>query len=277
MVQETVMRQIQHDQRFLIFMTGTDRTLLYVNSTARTFMDSAEHRPGVNGQVQFLMQFIQQRSDVCLEYPSEEYVVDCAHSACFRIFSDRLFLSGSTSVFLHVVRDLTVHEEKSRMLFCAAVTDPLTGVLNRRGGLMQLEALLEASYGEKHILAFLDVDGLKKVNDGLGHEEGDHFITAVADILRASIRNTDILCRYGGDEFLIVFRNCAPVTSKMILARAKEKAREQGESWGKPYPISFSYGFSTLLPSHKDDFLTLLRQADLEMYRMKQRQASTDY
>lgn len=97
-----------------------------------------------------------------------------------------------------------------------------------------MDALLEASCGETHTLAFLDLDGLKKVNDCLGHEEGDHYITAVSDILRTSIRNTDILCRYGGDEFLIVFRNCAPVTSKQILARAKEKAREQGESWGKP-------------------------------------------
>ncbi len=273
MVHETVLRQLQQDQRFLIFMTGADRTLLYVNSTARRFMDSAKNRLHTSAQVQYLLQFIQQRSDVCLEYPLDENVVDCAHSACFRIFSDRLSLWGNTPVFLHIVRDLTVPEDKSRMLFCSAVTDPLTGLLNRRGGLLHVDALLEASCGETHTLAFLDLDGLKKVNDCLGHEEGDHYITALSDILRTSIRNTDILCRYGGDEFLIVFRNCAPVTSKQILARAKEKAREQGESWGKPYPVSFSYGISTLLPSQKDDFLALLRQADMEMYRMKQRQA----
>lgn len=274
MVQETVFRQIQHDQPLFIFMTGMDRTLLYANSTARTFMDSVKNRRGGNGQVQYLLQFIQQRSNSCLEYPLDEYVMECAHSACFRIFSDRVFLSGNTSVFLHIVRDLTVHEEQNSMLFCSAVTDPLTGVLNRRGGLMQLDTLLEEECGKIHTLAFLDLDGLKKVNDGLGHEEGDHFITAVADILRTSIRNTDILCRYGGDEFLIVFRNCAPHTSKMILARAREKTQEQGKSWGKPYSLSFSYGVSTILPSHKDNFLTLLRQADMEMYRMKQRQSS---
>lgn len=277
MVQNTALRHSQDDHRLLIFVTGSDRTLLYANPAARRFMDTSEDWHGTGGQVQYLLQFIEQRSDTSLEYPLEEYVVECARSACFRIFSDRLFLSVDTPVYLHVVRDLTIREEKSGMLLCSAVTDPLTGILNRRGGLLQLDALLETPSGEHHTLAFLDLDGLKKVNDCLGHEEGDNFITAIANILRTSIRKTDILCRYGGDEFLIVFRNCAPASSEMILTRAREEARKQGESWGKPYPVSFSYGIAAFRPFRKEAFLELLRQADSEMYRMKREQAWTDY
>ncbi|MES2684548.1 MAG: sensor domain-containing diguanylate cyclase [Pseudomonadota bacterium] len=92
--------------------------------------------------------------------------------------------------------DLTVH----------ALTDPLTGIANRRGIMDRLERMLDRARREHGtvMVAFVDLDGFKRINDQHGHEAGDLFLCQMAKKLSESIRANDVLGRYGGDEFVIV-------------------------------------------------------------------------
>ena len=94
-------------------------------------------------------------------------------------------------------RELTLKDEASR--------DYMTGLLNRRG----LQAAMDSLRKEDLPVAvcLFDLDDLKKVNDTFGHEEGDRLIQSFADLLRRKTRAKDILCRYGGDEFLVVLKH----------------------------------------------------------------------
>ena len=85
--------------------------------------------------------------------------------------------------------------------------DSMTGVLNRKSGLGLLERELKlAKDNDKNlVISFIDVDGLKIINDTFGHEQGDKLLISVAEILKKSIRKTDFAIRMGGDEFLVVF------------------------------------------------------------------------
>ncbi|WP_159314374.1 GGDEF domain-containing protein, partial [Klebsiella pneumoniae] len=85
--------------------------------------------------------------------------------------------------------------------------DSMTGVLNRKSGLglLERELKLAKDNDENLVISFIDVDGLKIINDTFGHEQGDKLLISVAEILKESIRKTDFAIRMGGDEFLVVF------------------------------------------------------------------------
>jgi diguanylate cyclase (GGDEF)-like protein len=269
------MMHIKVNQRQMIFIMDSKHTMLYANSAARQFIEAAEASGAMDETARFLLSLMKERTDPAAVYPMEEKVVDCSRSTCFLVTSDKLNLPGSGSVYWHLVQDMTIRDERCAALHCSAVTDPLTGTLNRRGGLMELERLIEAPFPGRHTLAFLDLDGLKGVNDSFGHGAGDRFITVIADLLRASISSTDVLCRYGGDEFFVVFRNGGRSSAEQTLARALEEARRQGLSGRMPYPVSFSYGIIEFHTPSAQTADALLRLADEQMYRMKRRSGTT--
>ena len=171
-----------------------------------------------------------------------------------------------------VIRDITLkkkHEEKLRKL---AVTDRLTDIMNRRMGIKYLDKQIERVKREKIPLTvcFVDVNGLKKVNDNYGHLEGDELLKNVAQILQNNIRSADAVARMGGDEFLIIFSNKRIEEVEDVWARIEEKVDEWNRNTDKPYNISLSHGFAQ---KEFEDGLTsdeLIEKADSQMYKDKQ-------
>ena len=115
-----------------------------------------------------------------------------------------------------------------------ATTDELTGAWTRRFGLAQVSHELERAHrvGAKLVVAFIDVDGLKHVNDSHGHLAGDALLRLLGDTLRANLRGYDVLVRYGGDEFLCAMPNltAAEATSRFEKIAAALKAADTGHS-----------------------------------------------
>ena len=105
-----------------------------------------------------------------------------------------------------------------------AAVDPLTGLFNRRHFQMRLDEEIERSRRQSSPLALLmmDVDGLKQVNDQLGHPVGDHVLRTVADVLRRSVRLFDVCTRYGGDEFAILMPGAETESSHQVADRIRE-------------------------------------------------------
>jgi diguanylate cyclase (GGDEF)-like protein len=145
-----------------------------------------------------------------------------------------------------------------------AALDPLTGVFLRSAGFVQLEREMARSRrnGEPMVVAFIDVDHLKVVNDTNGHSAGDDLLAAVANTLRSHLRTEDLVFRYGGDEFVCAFVGLTGVDATERLNdvnRSLTRATEVG---------SISVGFSELLSA--DTPTDLIGRADAAMYRGRQ-------
>lgn len=160
-----------------------------------------------------------------------------------------------------------MEEEKQREdeLRMIAITDPLTGCENRQ----QLEKRLQRAIDEKKdmYLAFLDLNGLKYVNDTYGHEMGDMYLLELTNAVLEVYRFPHTLYRYGGDEFILLFEHISQVQVMKNLNLMQEflKRNEQRKSY--LFPMSFSYGIASLEECTSVE--ELLHIADNRMYEMK--------
>ncbi|MCX5567873.1 MULTISPECIES: GGDEF domain-containing protein [Kaistia] len=143
-----------------------------------------------------------------------------------------------------------------------SITDELTGLLNRRGFRRAAEAILAGGNGCQ--LAFIDVDGLKKVNDKFGHTVGDSLIADCASVLRDSVRQSDIVGRMGGDEFCVLVQ--APLAPAEAL---RNSLRTRLDYFNRLSPaqctLSISVGIVQAKPGGNESLDDLLSQADALM------------
>ncbi|MFY0641464.1 MAG: GGDEF domain-containing protein [Bermanella sp.] len=161
-----------------------------------------------------------------------------------------------------------IHDRnKETKLMAQANTDALTGVHNRSSGEEQLVKARYriVRYGMPASIMFVDVDNFKKVNDQLGHDAGDDLLVNLTNILQQSIRNTDTLIRWGGDEFLIIIDNADADTS-LVLAEGIRQSVEQA-FMDDPVPVTASIGIAQLSIDFSLD--QLIKKVDLAMYKAK--------
>lgn len=163
------------------------------------------------------------------------------------------------------VRRLREAEETALSLNSRAVTDELTGALRRGAGRTVLErelARVLRAPEPRLVVAFVDVDSLKKVNDSRGHAAGDELIYRVARALKGRLRSYDLLIRWGGDEFL-----CGLADVEIAIAeRALEAVRQQ---LARGAGQTFSYGLATARPG--DTVEDLVARADAALYEARRR------
>lgn len=153
----------------------------------------------------------------------------------------------------------------------AASHDALSGLPNRANFTHCLsEAFLElAKHGGGHILvAYIDLDCFKDVNDTLGHHAGDELICAVAARFKEHMRADDELYRYGGDEFAILWKSTSPVATESLAWRIEKAFNRPFEVAGQSLTVTASVGIATA-PGHGETALDLMRHADIALYQAK--------
>jgi diguanylate cyclase (GGDEF)-like protein len=150
--------------------------------------------------------------------------------------------------------------------------DELTGLANRRGFLMLAEqhAMLAKRTGEKFVVAFIDMDRLKPINDTLGHQAGDAAIVEIADTLRACFRGSDVLGRLGGDEFALLMPAHAANAEELIRDRLQQELQARNSQPDRRYSLCISVGIVTCDPRQSSSVEEMLAQADALMYEEKQ-------
>jgi len=154
-----------------------------------------------------------------------------------------------------------------------AITDPLTGLHNRRYLDSHLQSLFDRAEARRRPLSVMivDIDRFKSINDTYGHDGGDAVLRAVAARLRRSLRGIDLVCRYGGEEFVVVM----PETELSIAERVGERIRQQiaegafllGDSAGA-ISVTVSIGVAALLQP-QDTVEALMKRADMALYEAK--------
>jgi diguanylate cyclase (GGDEF)-like protein/PAS domain S-box-containing protein len=154
-----------------------------------------------------------------------------------------------------------------------AIHDPLTGLHNRYYLGRALAQEVKRSKRYNHCMAFLmiDVNRFKEINDRYGHQVGDEVLKEVAVLLRESVRETDIVVRYGGDEFLVVLLETNG-ESDIVKQRIEEKIalRNKKNGW-LDFPVTLSVGSAYWKPQSSQSVDTILNEADKRMYEDKKR------
>jgi two-component system cell cycle response regulator len=154
-----------------------------------------------------------------------------------------------------------------------AITDGLTGLFNRRYMETHLGTLVEqaAARGKPISVLVLDIDYFKAINDGHGHDAGDDVLREFALRIRKAIRNIDLACRYGGEEFVVVMPETDMAVATMVAERLRRRiasepfAIRQAE---RNLEVTISIGIAAL-SSPADNAATILKRADQALYRAK--------
>lgn len=162
--------------------------------------------------------------------------------------------------------------EKAKIKFFSEY-DSMTGVYNRRAGFEKLSQLYKSSESKNSTISvcFIDINGLKEVNDALGHESGDELILSVIAGIKHNIRNNDFVARLGGDEFLIIFEGMDESKAEEIWSRIIHEYEKINDAEGRKYVISVSHGVE-VFQSNSNQFIdVIINSADEKMYDEKRR------
>lgn len=175
------------------------------------------------------------------------------------------------AIMFGIAQDITEIKVARQRIEHLAYYDVLTGLPNRALLAQRAEWALALAmrHGQELAVLFLDVDHFKEVNDALGHSEGDALLAEVAVRLRALVRTADMVCRIGGDEFVLLLPDTAQQGALRVADKVLAAFREPYKVTGHVLNVSVSIGIA-LYPRDGADFNDLLKNADTALYRVKQ-------
>jgi len=176
-------------------------------------------------------------------------------------------LKGMIGSYVDITKRKNLEEELEKL----AHFDNLTSCYRRGYGLALLEEQIKTANRKKDpiLLLYLDVDKFKEINDTYGHKEGDNVLKKVVQLLKSTLREVDIICRIGGDEFLLIFPDSSPQDISLIRERLDKNLEKLNQSLNRPYKIDFSIGLSYYDPFNPQPVEKLIHLADQAMYEDK--------
>lgn len=182
-----------------------------------------------------------------------------------KLSNSRILMEKMTSDHKKTVHTYMQSEREAQRI---SITDVLTGAKNRRGFFLQGEHVFQLSRRNKQSssLIFIDIDGLKNVNDKLGHDAGDDLIREVARLLKLCFRSSDVLARLGGDEFAAY---TLETTEPSIILQRIQAAVQKANTAALPFQVALSIGIVQCDPLVCTSFEEYLMQADKLMYESK--------
>lgn len=188
--------------------------------------------------------------------------------------------AGESKLILLAMEDVTDRKHIEEMLRELSLRDELTGLYNRRGFLTLAEDRLKLARRSKTglWLFFADVDGLKNINDTYGHQEGDRALSEVAQVLRNGFRQSDVIARLSGDEFIMLIATTFSTDDceAAVLARVEQSLKDLNQPGARNYKLSLSMGACHFGGADQWSVDTMMAKADGKLYELKKiRQAET--
>jgi diguanylate cyclase (GGDEF)-like protein/PAS domain S-box-containing protein len=176
-----------------------------------------------------------------------------------------------------VSKNITCLKEMEARLYMLSFSDELTGVYNRRGFLTLAEQQMKLAKRSKKVmlLIYADLDDLKWINDTYGHAEGDVALKNFTGIMKASFRESDIIARIGGDEFVILITDLLKTSQSSHLARLHKNLEKFNTKSPRVYSLSVSTGSVLFDPNGSNRVEQILGKADQLMYEQKSRRQRT--
>ena len=180
---------------------------------------------------------------------------------------------GSVTILQFRYQD-SLEEQLQQQLRESVIRDPLTQAYNKRYFNEQLEK--DFSHAQRHrlplSLVMLDVDHFKSINDTHGHPAGDHVLQRLSATIMASLRTEDAFCRVGGEEFVVIMRDCTEAEAMQLAERLRRLvASTQFVYGGKALPVTISLGVAGFDPGRHPRTIELVEEADRCLYEAKRR------
>jgi diguanylate cyclase (GGDEF)-like protein len=202
---------------------------------------------------------------------TEEYSAETAIASGAREFINKPF---SISEFLIRFDKMMRDHKGEEALLALSLIDELTGLYNRRRFFVLTEQSLKLSVRTKKklLLLFIDMDNLKWINDHHGHNEGDQALIDLANILKKTFRESDIIARIGGDEF-VVLSESTDENGETVLTRLYENIKDHNAERSRGYTLSISVGTTQFDPKYPISIDELLSNADALMYAQKRKKS----
>lgn len=205
-----------------------------------------------------------------------EYLVKnkaASHRVKVKIYENEYYFAISASVldkkknlYGVILSNITEAEKYKKELEIMTVKDALTGIGNRRFFHQKLDEqiILTQRYNNSFSLIIFDIDFFKKVNDNYGHDKGDKVLIEYTKFISSMLRESDVFCRIGGEEFIIVLPN----TTKDKAYLLAQKLRESVEKYKAVLPITMSFGVAEY--EKGDDNTSIYKRVDLALYKAKE-------
>jgi diguanylate cyclase (GGDEF)-like protein len=199
----------------------------------------------------------------------EDYSAETAIASGAREFIHKPF---SISEFLIRFDKMMRDHRREEALLALSLIDEVTGLYNRRRFFILAEQYIKLSVRTKKslLLLFIDMDNLKWINDHYGHNEGDQALIDLANILKRTFRESDIIARIGGDEF-VVLSESTDENGKIVMPRLGENIKDYNAKRSRPYTLSISVGTTQFDPNDPISIDELLSKADALMYAQKRK------
>ncbi|MFN4190212.1 MAG: GGDEF domain-containing protein [Pseudothermotoga sp.] len=180
-----------------------------------------------------------------------------------------LFANYLGVIFERIKLEKKIKEQNEEMAYLSA-RDPLTGLLNRRSFKEYAEKLLSLAKREnKRVsLFFIDLKDFKQVNDKYGHVFGDQVLEIIASRIEKSVRSSDVVARFGGDEFVVLAYNCTRHDSTNLAEKMAQSIEEPVEYEGRTISVGVNIGIA-VYPEDGQDIDELIKLADIAMYNAK--------
>jgi len=180
---------------------------------------------------------------------------------------------GHTIAVTIVSKNISELKKMQKELHELSLTDELTGLYNRRGCITLAEHLLKVAdrTNKGMFMLYTDLDNLKTINDSFGHAEGDSALIDAANLLRNNYRESDIMARFGGDEFVVIPVGSENDTVEMITARLQKALDTHNEKSNRTFRLSMSAGIAYYDPAQPCSISELISRADKLMYAQKKK------
>lgn len=183
------------------------------------------------------------------------------------IFRAPLLCFAMMTISLLVALLLVLYLSGNEKIKTLATYDSMSGCYNRASGLGIMQSIIKQN--NDIAICFIDINGLKEVNDFLGHDSGDDLIRTSVQMMQESVRNIDLVIRLGGDEFLICFPNTTAEHAEAVWQRIVDKIQEINQEGDKKFLISLSHGIAALKNNYGYSLDTVIKEADIKMYAEK--------
>lgn len=172
---------------------------------------------------------------------------------------------------IDLLKDLASMVESEIAALQIATLDELTKISNRRGFNILAQKSIDYSKRNKveACMVYFDLNNFKPINDNFGHIEGDRVLTTFANLMKKSIRESDISARLGGDEFAILLLNATPKGACLAVEKFQRSLNSYNQKANRGYEISFSHGIVEFNPEKHENVDALLADGDIQMYECK--------
>ena len=219
--------------------------------------------------------FIKKIDNVFITGESKQYEYKSERDSKFflQTFSPVKKTDGKITAVTVISKDITRLKNMEDKLRTLSFTDELTGLFNRRGFFALAEQQLKLACRDNRVrfLISADLDHLKIINDNLGHKTGDLVLIETAIVLKKSFRESDIIARIGGDEFVVMGIEISEMGIEEIVSRLIANLDVYNSKTKRHYELSLSIGTSLYNPKHPCSIDELLSRADKLMYKDKKR------